>query len=83
MLWLATILNFFLPGAGYLVAKVKPPWAVLWLLGAVGLTIVEFGIQESEPDLYLLMFASVFAMNLAFAIDVYRTVKDREMAVSS
>lgn len=80
MLWLATILNFFLPGLGYLVARVKPPWAALWLLGAVGLTIVEFGIQDSEPDLYTLMFASVFAMNIAFAIDVYRTVKDREAA---
>ena len=78
MLWLATILNFLLPGLGYLVAKVKPPWAILWLLGAVGLTIVEFGIQESEPNLYWLMFASVFAMNIAFAIDVHLAVKEHQ-----
>lgn len=72
---LPAILNFFLPGLGYLVAKQRNPLGFLWLAGAVGLTVVEFGIRESEPNLYWLMFASVFVMNTAFAIDVYRGVR--------
>jgi len=70
--WIPTILNFFLPGLGYLVAGIKRPLAVLWLIGVIGLTYVEFGIREPEPTLYAIMFASVLVMNLAFAIDVYR-----------
>jgi hypothetical protein len=66
----------FLPsGLGYLIAGVKQGLAVLWLLGVIGLTYVEFGIKESEPTLYGIMFASVLIMNLAFAIDVYRVAR--------
>lgn len=70
--WIPTILNFFLPGLGYLVAGIKRPLAVLWLAGVAGLTYVEFGIREPEPTLYIVMFASVLVMNIAFAVDVYR-----------
>lgn len=70
--WIPTVLNFFLPGLGYLVAGVKRPLAVLWLIGVIGLTYVEFGIRESEPTLYGIMFAAVLIMNIAFAVDVYR-----------
>ena len=73
--WATTIANFFLPGLGYLIAGVKQGLAVLWLLGVIGLTYVEFGIKESEPTLYGIMFASVLIMNLAFAIDVYRVAR--------
>lgn len=66
--------NFFLPGAGYLLAGVKRGLAVLWLVGVIGLTYVEFGLREPEPTLYAIMFVSVLIMNTAFAIDVYRTV---------
>jgi hypothetical protein len=68
----ATVANFFLPGLGYLIAGVKRGIAVLWLVGVIGLTYVEFGIREPEPTLYTIMFASVLVMNLAFAIDVFR-----------
>ena len=70
--WIPTIANFFLPGLGYLIAGIKRPLAVLWLVGVIGLTIVEFGIREPEPGLYNLMFGSVLLMNIAFAVDVYR-----------
>ena len=73
--YLATALNFFLPGAGYLVAGVKRDIAFLWLIGVVGLTYVEFAIREAEPTNYWIMFASVFIMNIAFAIDVYRLAR--------
>ncbi len=74
--WIATIANFFLPGLGYLIAGLKQGLAVLWLAGVLGLTFVEFGIRESEPNLYWVMFVSVLVMNTAFAIDVYRTFED-------
>ena len=70
--------NFFLPGAGYLIAGVKRGLAVLWLVGVIGLTYVEFGIREPEPTLYTIMFASVLIMNTAFAIDVYRMMNSSE-----
>ena len=74
--WVATIANFFLPGLGYLIAGVKRGLAVLWLAGVIGLTYVEFGIRESEPTLYGIMFASVLIMNLAFAIDVHMIARE-------
>ena len=82
----AAIANFFLPGAGYLIAGIKRALGVAWLLGVIGLTIVEFGIRESEPTLWLLMFVSVFVMNTAFAVDVYREARepaDRPLNVPS
>ena len=78
--YLAAAANFFFPGAGYLLAGIKRGLAVLWLVGVIGLTYVEFGIREPEPTLYGIMFASVLIMNVAFAIDVYRAVVDREAA---
>lgn len=71
-IWIATVANFFLPGLGYLIAGVKRGLAILWLVGVIGLTYVEFGIKESEPTLYGIMFASVLVINFAFAVDVYR-----------
>ena len=73
---LPAILNFFLPGLGYIVSGQRNPLGFLWLAGVIGLTIVEFGIRTSEPGYYWLMFASVLVMNTAFAIDAYRGVKD-------
>ncbi len=72
---IATIANFFLPGLGYLIGGIKQGLAILWLVGAFGLTYVEFGIREPEPTLYWLMFASVLVMNSAFAIDVHRSLR--------
>lgn len=72
---LPAILNFFLPGLGYLVSGQRNPLGFFWLAGAIGLTVVEFGIRTSEPNYYWLMFASVFVMNIAFAVDAYRGVK--------
>ena len=73
--WIPTIANFFLPGAGYLILGVKRMLSFLWLPGFVALTIVEFGIRDSEPSLYWLMFAAVFAINLAFATDAYQIAR--------
>jgi hypothetical protein len=72
---IAAIANFLLPGLGYLIIGAKRGLAVLWLVGVIGLTYVEFGIQESEPTLYTIMFISVLIMNTAFAVDAYQLAK--------
>jgi hypothetical protein len=74
--------NFLFPGAGYLLAGVKRGLAVLWLAGVIGLTYVEFGIRESEPTLYAIMFTSVLIMNTAFAVDVFRAVTSEADAMA-
>lgn len=71
-IWIATIANFFLPGAGYLVLGERAILAVAWLVGALGLTYVELGIQDAAPQYYWPMFASVLLINTAFAVDVFR-----------
>lgn len=71
--YLAALLNFFLPGAGYLFAKARRLLAPAFLLGAAGLTYVELSIKEPMPQIYWIMFGSVFVMNIAFAIDAWRT----------
>jgi hypothetical protein len=43
---------------------------------SIGLTYVEFGIQESEATLYPIMFTGVLVINLAFAIDAYRIARE-------
>lgn len=79
----ATVANFFFPGLGYLILGVKRGLAVLWLAGVIALTYVEFGIRESEPTLYGIMFAAVFVMNTAFAIDAYRAGKSLESTAAT
>lgn len=70
--YLATALNFFFPGAGYLVLGQKIPLALAWLVGVIGLTYVELSVKTAAPELYLPMFASVFLMNTAFAVDAFQ-----------
>ena len=79
-----TALNFFFPGAGYLVVsndKVKKLYSLLWLAGVIGLTYVEQlhtyagttdNLQAHDPVAFGVMFGAVFAMNTAFAIDAWR-----------
>ena len=73
--WIATLLNFFFPGAGYLVLGHKVPMALAWLVGVIGLTYVELGIQTAAPAYYWPMFVSVLVMNTAFAVDAFRVGK--------
>lgn len=74
---IATVLNFFFPGAGYLLLGHKVPLAIAWLVGVIGLTYVELGIQTAAPAYYWPMFASVFVMNIAFAADAWKVGKSR------
>lgn len=73
MKWVAAITNFFLPGLGYLIAAkgTKRIIGIFFLLGAIGLTYVEFGIKEPLPQFYKIMFITVLVMNIGFAVDGY------------
>ena len=71
----ATLANFFFPGLGYLVLGDRLPLAVAWLIGVIGLTYVETGLKPLDGSLYAVMFASVFVMNTAFAVDAFRVGK--------
>ncbi len=73
--WIATVLNFFLPGAGYMVNGRRWVLGLVFLVGVVGLTFVEQSIKPLDITLYWTMFASVFVMNTAFAIDAFREGK--------
>jgi hypothetical protein len=72
---IAALLNFFFPGAGYLLLGHKVGLSLAWLAGVIGLTYVELGIKVAAPEYYLPMFVSVLVMNAAFAIDAYQAGK--------
>jgi hypothetical protein len=81
MKWGAAIANFFLPGLGYLIGvPEKRVLGVLWLIGAIILTYVEQVAIDRTTNFraFSAMFVGVFIMNIAFAVDAYRTVKARE-----
>ena len=73
--WLATVASFFFSGLGYVVLGQKRLIGLAWTAAALGLTYVELGIQTAAPSYYWVMFASVFLLNTAFAVDTYRTGK--------
>lgn len=75
---IAAIANFFLPGLGYLIGGVRGTIAILWLVGVIGLTYVEFQVQGLDQQLFLIMFGAVFVMNVAFAVDAYRAVRSAQ-----
>jgi len=75
MKYAATMANFFLPGAGYLMAVPhKRAQGTAWLVGAFGLTYVEqVAIGMGHPAFWP-MFVTVFVLNTAFAYDVFQEV---------
>lgn len=78
MKWIAVVANFFLPGLGYIIAVPEQRVAgVFWLLGAVGLTVVEqgMGLEQALPNAFKVMFATVFVMNIGHVLNTLRYFK--------
>lgn len=76
MIWVATIANFFFPGAGYLIGVPhKRAQGAIWLLGAFGLTYVEQIAIGTTHAAFLPMFVTVLVLNTAFAYDVYQEMR--------
>ena len=67
----SALANWFLPGLGYIILGERILQSVLFIIGLVGLTWVEFGVKEAAPSLYLPMVFSVLVMNTGFAIDAW------------
>ncbi len=76
--YIATLANFFFPGAGYLILGKRALRALFFLVGVIGLTYVELNVKTAAPELYNPMFASVFIMNIGFAIDAWLLAKGDE-----
>lgn len=86
--WIAATLNFFFPGAGYLYTGRRRLLGAGWLLGAILMTVVEqsaaifpalgieaAGLQAAAPEVFTLLFATVFLMNTMFAVDAYQEAR--------
>ena len=73
--WIAAVLNWFFMGLGYIYNGKRPVLGIMLTLAAIGLTYVEFGIQEPLPQLYGIMFACVLLANTGLAIDGFREAK--------
>jgi hypothetical protein len=82
--WIAAALNFFFPGSGYIYTGRRRLLGAGFLLGAIGLTVVEqsaaifpmlgidaAGLQAAAPEVFGLMFVTVFLMNTVFAADAF------------
>lgn len=80
---IAAVLNFFFMGAGYIYLGQKVWLGVAFTLGAIGLTYVELQLQDINTRLYAIMFASVFVVNTAFAIDAYRMAKSDQASLAT
>ncbi len=81
MKWVAVVLNFFMPGLGYLIAVPEQRVAgAFWLLGAIGLTVVEQGmkLEETLPNAFKLMFVTVLVMNVGHVVNTLMYFKKKE-----
>ena len=91
MKWLAIFLNFAFSGAGYLLYKHKIPQALMWTIGAILLTYVEqiheFSdgktLMGHDSTAFYVLFATVFIINTAFAIDMYQVASEKEATSQS
>ncbi|MFT3706921.1 MAG: hypothetical protein QM817_04560 [Archangium sp.] len=81
--WLAAALNFFFMGPGTLYVGRRKALGLVLTLGAIALTYVEFGVQVQAPALYPIMFATVFVMNVFFAIDGFHEARAVNAASST
>ena len=85
MKWVAVVLNFFLPGLGYIIAVPEQRIAgIFWLLGAVGLTVVEqfMGLEQTLPNAFKVMFATVLVMNLGHVVNTLKYFPSEAKGVS-
>lgn len=72
---LAGILNFLIPGLGYLYSGERKIFSILLIIGflLMGFGIMYFGFNLLTPFGIL----TVFVIHLAFAYDAYETTENR------
>ena len=72
--WLAAVLNFALPGLGYLYLGSKRNYFSVGLLLAGVVSVFSPALWSSEVDLPLLVGGVIFAA--VFAVDAYEDAKE-------
>ncbi len=78
--WLSAILNFLFMGVGYLYNGKRIVLGILLTIGAIAFTYLEQihvfpngdKLQALDSKAFLIMFVSVFIVNIGLAIDAYR-----------
>lgn len=73
--WISAVLNFFFMGPGTLYNGRRKAVGIGLTIGALVLTWVEFQLKVVAPELYPVMFGTVFFMNIFFAYDGYTEAK--------
>ncbi|RQD81956.1 hypothetical protein D5R95_07730 [Methanosalsum natronophilum] len=78
---LAAILNFLLPGIGYLYIGTRKFFAILIIISMLSFAVWAFTLPENIFDQYLTYSISYWAFSIilaiAFAIDAYQEVVGR------
>jgi len=80
--WIAAILNFFFMGPGTLYNGRRRALGIGLTIGALVLSWLEFQVKADAPNLYPIMFGTVFFMNLFFAYDGYSEAKQINAGMS-
>ena len=75
--WLATVLNFFLPGLGTAYIGKRLWVGVFMTLGALLLAYVEFNLKEAAPELYNYSFAGFLLLAIGTAMDAYHEAQEK------
>lgn len=73
--WIAAVLNFFFMGPGTFYNGRRRALGIGLTIGALVLTWLEFQVRDAAPNLYPIMFATVFFMNIFFAYDGFTEAK--------
>jgi hypothetical protein len=73
--WISAVLNFFFMGPGTLYNGKRKALGIGLTIGALVLTWLEFQVKVVAPDLYPIMFGTVFFMNIFFAYDGFTEAK--------
>lgn len=73
--WIAAVLNFFFMGPGTLYNGRRKVFGIGLTIGALILTWLEFQVKVAAPDLYPVMFGTVFFLNIFFALDGFMEAK--------
>lgn len=82
-IWIASVLNFFLLGAGTLYVGKRPIVGGLLTVGAILATYVELQLQELDTGLYWTMFVGFFLLAIGCTVDVWNEVKGLEAAAAN
>ncbi len=73
--WISAVLNFFFMGPGTLYNGRRKALGIGLTIGALVLTWIEFQVKAVAPNLYPIMFGTVFFMNVFFAYDGFAEAK--------